>query len=186
MPYLSVAPNSVDFFKLTRFHIFVNDMYLRCMSVYLNLNLRGSGPVYFIDHCKSGHIGANRAVDEFGATLDAGHHVATGKEDGVDVVVKAHLALGILLRDLATLEKEHSPGSHPGLELDATELEHLLELLIGQLGQVELRDEVHLVHLDHQLPADRALGQLLSAQVASYKVTTVEEDRVDVFGHANL
>ena len=112
--------------------------------------------------------------------------MATGKENGVDVVVKAHLALRILLRDLPTLEKEHSPGSHPGLELEATELEHLLELLLGQLGQVELRDEVHLVHLDHLLPADRALGQLLSAMVASYKVTTVEDDRVDVFGHANL
>ena len=112
--------------------------------------------------------------------------MATGKEDGVDVVVQAHLALRILLQHLPTLEKEHSPGSHPGLELEATELEHLLELLLGQLGQIELRDEVHLVHLDHLLPADRALGQLLSALVASYKVTTVEEDRVDVFGHANL
>ena len=112
--------------------------------------------------------------------------MATGKENGVDVVVKAHLALQIFLRDLPTFEKEHSPGSYPGLELDATELEHLLELLLGQLGQVELRDEVDLVHLDHLLPANRALGQLLSAQVASYKVTTVEDDRVDFFGHANL
>merc|ERR1719150_2727292 len=154
--------------------------------MYVYLNLKGSGHVYLIDHSCSGHIGANRAVDEFGATLDAGHHVATGKENGINVVLQAHLALRFLLHDLPTLEKEHSPGSRPGLELEATELEHPLELLLGQLGQIDLRDEVHLVHLDHLLPADRALGQLLSALVASYKVTTVEDDRVDVFGHANL
>ena len=86
------------------------------MSTF-GLELRDSGPVYLSN--PSYLFSANGAAhpqpaDKFEATDDAGHHVTTRKEDGVDHVVQAHLALLLVLQDLSILQ--HSPCSNPVLE----------------------------------------------------------------------
>ena len=59
------------------------------MSTF-RLELRGSGPVYLSNpsYLFSADGAADpQPADKFEATDDAGHHVTTGKEDGVDQVV---------------------------------------------------------------------------------------------------
>ena len=57
----------------------------------IELTLQGSGPVNLFNF--GNPLFADGTIDKLEATEGAGHNVATGEEDGVNQVVRTHLAL---------------------------------------------------------------------------------------------
>ena len=97
----------------------------------IELSLQGSGPINLFDF--GNPLFADGTIEKFEATEGAGHNVATGEEDGVNQVVRTHLALLFLLQDLPLLQR--SPCSHPVFEANPAKREHLLDLLARQPGK---------------------------------------------------